>query len=709
MDVTDRSGNRTNQIRRGAGIHRRRQIRRGVRLALGLAISSTLGCSLIPDHGPAPHDTRESYHDSVGLKIEYPDAQNCPCEPSAAALATEPPLSFADPSQVPAYELTLAEAVRIAVGQSPVLRSIGGTVGLSPLGFPTVYDPAISYANPLGGVEGALSEFDAQVNGALNWNKTDRPLNFLRVPPFDAFNPPAALATGSNFNAEISKQTVQGGRFALRHNVIYNNTNQPGREFTSDFIGWVEAEWRQPLMQGAGTLYNRIAGPNAQIGQYNGVLIARVNNDVSMADFEAAVITLVADVEQAYWELYGGYRTLEAQLRGREAALKSFQVQQVRTEVGRDRPDPLAQATSQYYLFDSQVENALAGPQGLYAREQRLRYLLGLPATDGRLIKPVTDPQDIRVIFDWQSALDQALERRVEIRRQQWLVKRRELETIAARMNKRPRLDFLGQYRWRGLGDHLIGDSDNGELDNLYGVISDGNFQEWVAGMEMSFPVGLRRASAAITHAQLQLARERAVLCETELRISHELSNAAREVERTYRLLQTNLNRWLADQNQVKILGARTEVDQDGLFVLLQSQRQLVSSEADFYGSLVDYNLAIRELHRQKGSLLAYNQVQLAEGPWAPGAYQDAYETGRFFTPRFAPENVRMPQPVSLGQFDPSAPVITQVGLPVEPALIESAPSAVGGTGTTSSPYNESGNYPSPMDVDVAPVPSVKP
>lgn len=690
MAVNKRSGNQL-AFTRLAG----NRIRRRLLLALGLAYSSTLGCSLIPDHGPAPHDTRLSYHDKVGLKIEYPDAKDCPCEPSAVAMATGEPLAFADPSQIPAYELTLAEAIRIAVGQSPVLRTIGGTVVQAPQGTTTVYDPAISYANPLGGVEGALSEFDAQVVGSLNWNKIDRPLNFLRIPPFTDFNPAASQATTSNYNAEIFKQTAQGGRFALRHNVVYNNTNQPGRQFTSDFVGFVEAEWRQPLMQGAGTLYNRIAGTSGVIGQYNGVLIARINNDVSLADFELAVINLVADVEQAYWELYGGYRTLEAQLRGREAALKSYQVQKVRTEVGSDRPDPLAQATSQYYLFDSQVENALAGTQGLYALEQRLRYLLGLPASDGRLIKPVTDPQDIRVIFDWQSALDQALERRVEIRRQEWFVKRRELELIAARLNKRPRLDFLGQYRWRGLGDHLIGYSDPEPLDSLYQSIADGNFQEWTAGMELNFPVGLRRASAAVTHAQLQLARERAVLCETELRISHELANASREVERSYRLLQTNLNRWLADQNQVKILSARTDVDQNGIFVLLQSQRQLVASESDFYRSLVDYNLAIRDLHRRKGSLLAYNQVQLAEGPWAPGAYQDAYETGRFFTPRIQPEKVRMPAPVSRGTFDPSEPVITQVGLPVEPALIE----------TASPVYDSSGTVIAPQPVEIAPLP----
>jgi outer membrane protein TolC len=685
---------RVNKSRLTDTVRRRRAAMRRGALLVGLMLGTTWGCSLIPDHGPAPHDTRESYHDHVGLKIEYPDVTDCPSPPTAAAMSAGPPLAFQDPADLPTYDLTLAEAVRIAVSQSPVLRTLGGTVVNAPQGSTTVYDPAISYANPLSGVEGALSEFDAQVNGVLNWNKNEQPNNVQAGGLGAAFNPRASKATQSTFNAEIAKQTAQGGRFALRHNVFYNRNNQPFRQFQSDFVGWVEAEWRQPLMQGSGTLFNRIAGPNSGIGQYNGVLIARINNDVSLADFEAAVINLVADVEQAYWDLYGGYRVLEAQLRGREAALKTFQVEQARFEAGTSRVDQLDQTVSQYYLFSSTVENALAGPQGLYFYEQRLRYLLGLPASDGRLIKPATDPQEVRVIFDWESALTQALERRVEIRRQEWFVKRRELELIAARLNRRPQLDFLGQYRWRGLGDHLIGPTDAGVLDNLYGTITDGNYQEWVAGMEMSFPVGLRRASAAVSHAQLSLARERAVLNETELRVSHELSNASREVDRAYRLLQTNLNRWLADQRQVKSLALRASIGQDDIFVLLQTQRQLVTSESDFYRSLVDYNLAIRELHRRKGSLLAYNQVQLAEGPWAAKAYTDAYELGRFFTPRLSPDKVRMPQPVSRGDFDPSQPVLTQGAMFAQPDLIESE----------ATDYDASNAGP-PADVRVAPVP----
>jgi hypothetical protein len=72
---------------------------------------------------------------------------------------------------------------------------------------------------------------------------------------------------------------------------------------------------------------------------------------------------------------------------------------------------------------------------------------------------------------------------------------------------------------------------------------------------------------------------------------------------------------------------------------------------------LADYQLALRDFHREKGSLLNYNQVGMSEGAWPAPAYQDAYERGRFFAPRANPSDVDMPSPLSSGGFDP-----TQVG-----------------------------------------------
>ncbi len=642
--------------------HRRR--RRGLASLLIAVVATsnvipTTGCGLLSQIPDGPHDTTASYHASEALQIEYPEVARAETAPTQAAQQASEPLSLEDPADLPSIEITLDEAIRQAVQESPVLRTIGGAIVTSPqIPTATIYDPAMAHANPATGVEAALSAFDAQYNQSLFWSRQDSPRN-LAPPPadFEGFFVDTNSFGRADFSGELTKTTATGAQFSLRHIIGYDKDKPPfvqSRRFRSAFEGSIQAEYRQPLGQGAGTTFNRIAGPSTVPGQYNGVLIARINEDVALAEFETAVIGLVADVEQAYWDLWTAYRVLEAVAKGRESALQTFQYQQVRLEVGTGRLDEEAQARSQYYEFETQLQNALGGQEGLYAREQRLRYLIGMPATDGTLIRPSTDPVDTRVVFDWQSALSQALSRRVEIRQQRFNVKRREMELVAARLNRRPRVDLVNSYSWVGLGDDLIGSNGDGRFDNLYGSITGGDFQEWRTGVEMSFPVGLRAAGAAIAHARLSLNRERALLAETELRISHDLSDSARRIALTHELLETNYNRYVADLRQADVLRRRYLDGADNINFLLQAQRQVVVSEADFYRSLSDYNLALRDFHQQKGSLLAYSQVQLAEGPWAAGATRDAYETGRFLTPRVSPEKVSAPQPLTSGPFDPS-------------------------------------------------------
>lgn len=652
-------------------------------LAMAAVVAPQGGCGLLSHLPPGKHDTKESFYRDHAMQIEYPQVAECATAPSMAAEDTVEPLSIQDPANLPALEMTLEEAVQRAVQQSPVLRRIGGTIVTTPQGSATIYDPSLVFTSPQSGSEAALANFDAQYTQSLFWNSNDVPNNVDLGPIVSQFNVLTLRGRQAAWNNELAKTTATGARFALRSVVNYDLNNRPNRLFNSDFVGWVEAEVRQPLGQGAGTTFNRIAGPTTVPGQYNGVLIARVNEDVALADFEAAVIQLVADVEQAYWDLYTAYRVLAAVAKGRESALQTYQYQQVRLEVGVGRRDEEAQARSQFFDFENQVQQSLGGVQGLYALEQQLRYLIGMPATDGALIRPTTEPTDTRVVFDWNSALGQALDRRVEIRRQRFSVSRREMELVAARLNRRPRFDIVSSYRWRGLGDHLIGGTDEGNLDNLVASITGGNFQEWRAGGELTFPVGLRAASVAIANARLNLSRERALLSETELRISHDLTNAGRQVEINHTLLDTNYNRYLADQQQLDVLRRRYEDGQDPINFLLQAQRQLVISEAAFYRTLSDYNLAIRDFHRQKGSLLAYNQVQLAEGPWAAGALQDAYQKGRFLTPRRHPESVEVPRPITSGPFDPSA-IQGNASTAAEP--IPTSPSDAMVPGTDSAP-----------------------
>lgn len=575
-----------------------------------------------------------SHYLDAATQIEYPDVTG----PSLAEVdGAEAPLTVRNPHFREYWDLTLEDAIRYTLANSKVMRTSGGRV-LGPPGqllagpdlARTVYDPAIQESNPRTGVEGALSQFDAQLSSSIFWQKNDRPVN---VGGFgDLIFAPIFEQDLGQSTTEIRKTNATGGTMFFRNNTAYDWNNNPTRRFPSDWTANFEAEFRQPLLQGAGVQFNRIAGPNAVPGFFfsNGVILARINVDIAIADFEYAVRNLVMEVETAYWELHFQYRNLDALLAGRESALATYQRVHALWETGSQggEAEKEAQAREQYFLFRGQVENAQST---LFATESRLRYLMGLAATDGRLIRPSDEPTTARVHFDWHESQMEAMARAIELRRQKWRIKQREMELIAARNFLLPRLDASGIYRWRGFGNDLIGYGDNppGSFQNAYQTLFEGNYQEWQLGLQLTIPIGFRQAMAAVRNAQLALARDRAILQEEELELSHVLSEALRDVDRFYVLAETGFNRRVAAATNVTAVEAVYETGTATLDLVLDAQRRLADSESSYYRNLVDYNLAIRDVHLRKGSLLEYNNVYLAEGPWPGKAYFDARKRAR--------------------------------------------------------------------------------
>ena len=295
------------------------------------------------------------------------------------------------------------------------------------------------------------------------------------------------------------------------------------------------------------------------------------------------------------------------------------------------------------------MENALGGTpdgrSGVYGIERELRYLLGLPPSDGRLIRPVTRPAKVNFLFDWQESLNLAHSRRAELRRQRWRVKQRELELTASRSFQRMRVDLVGQYYFRGFGDELFG-SGAGENSTAFKDLLDGNLQGWLVGLEVESPVGNRIGHTAVRHAELQLVREKAVLDEQERRIAHELNGAFVELDRSFQVSRTTYNRWIATERQLEALREQQRGGVLRLDFVLDAQRRAVEAEIQHFRSIVDYNIALADLNFARGVLLDAMQVSLAEGPWTAEAYQSAAkQSRRFGQPLGKQRAIRSPHP----------------------------------------------------------------
>jgi outer membrane protein TolC len=580
-----------------------------------------------------------AHYSHLAKQIEFPDVATASAETPAT---TPPPLSILSGETDQFLDLSLEEAIHLGLIHSQVLRDLGGLVLRQPDLVRGRQDPSIAETDPRFGIQGALSAFDASFSTSTSYENNDRAVNNV------FFGGGTRLLT-QNFwtmQSQLSKTSATGTQFAFRNLTQYDANNAPGNFVPSAWTTWFDLEARHPFLQRGGVNFNRLAGPNGQPGAINGVVIARLNADVALADFELGVRNYVSDIENCYWDLYFAYRDLEAKVAARNAALETWQRIHALYEQGRrgGEAEKEAQAREHYFRFQEEAQNALHGrlydgtrthngstggtfrsTGGVYVAERRLRLMIGLPINDGRLVRPTDEPLKARLVYDWQASLADALTRRPELRRQKWIIKRREAELEANKNFLMPQLDALARYRFRGFGDTLWPYGGvPGPFNNALSDLVSGDFQEWQVGMEMSFPIGFRRAYAAVRQSELQLARERAVLHEQERSVVHDLSNAVAEVDRAYAVVETNLNRRLAAAEQLAAVEAAFEAENATLDLLLEAQRRVAEADVAYYRALVEYTLAAKNVQLEKGTLLDYNDIFLQEGPWPDEAYDDA-------------------------------------------------------------------------------------
>jgi outer membrane protein TolC len=605
------------------------------------------------------------------MAIEYADVKV-----ESLPESTQAQIPFG-PSHVPDnfVDMTLEDCISIAIQNSKIFRVVNGSnqqsgsvaaalLSAGPGQMPSNYDVAITNstastqppavdnngnriplrgavrANQVGGVEDALSEFDAQFSALAGYNTTDRPRN---VGPGNVFNPQFFQAVDANTQAALSKKLATGGVVTSRVTGVYSSNNIPtsltnpnnfGRSVPSDYTLAAELQVTHPLMRGRGTLVNRIP-----------VVLAKINEDVALHQFEANVTNLVKSVEDAYWDLYAGYRVFDANKKAQEASINLWRVAKARLQ-SDGAPEAEAQANALYQQFTSQLHTSLNGttvpgndPRGLRGREQVLREKMGWSPTDGQFIRPIDNPTIARIEFNWCDVTAEGLTRNVYLRQQKWGIKQRELELVSAKNQILPQVDATGFYRWVGVGDELASANRTGiqfpdQGSNALEELTNGGYQEVGARLEITPPAfGARRPLANIQSSRLQLSKGVEELKEKELMLVHELSNAWRLMESNFMSMKLNFDWWQANEKEIGIYNDRIKgsVGELGQLLdnLLRAEQRRAQAETQYHQSVTEYNKSIVYVHYLKGSLLDLNSVSLQEGQWVDKAYWDARERAR--------------------------------------------------------------------------------
>jgi outer membrane protein TolC len=524
-----------------------------------------------------------------------------------------PPRTTENPEAAEIWEITLEEAIAVALENSEVVRTLvgggvsadlgtltgataigGGAVGT---GGTTVYDPAIAEQR----VTEALAAFDTTLATSIFWARTDQPPGIF----FGGGIPVPNQRDQASFRSSLTKPLTTGGTASIAFDSDY--LFRPpfgGMRSPAQYTPRLEFGLRQPLLRGAGNDVNRAP-----------IVIARLQSDASLWDFKAAMLSLVRGVEQAYWDLQSAHvalRTVEEVIPYTREAVR---LTEERVKVNLVIRADLAQAQAEYLQFRQQRVQALAT---VLERETTLRNLLGLPPADKRRLVPIDDPMRAPIAVDWATTIRTALDYRPDIVRNRLGVRVRELQLLIAKNSVQPQLDLEGLWRVNGL--------DN-ELDEAIGLLTDNQFTDWQLGVTFSVPIGLRAAAANMQAAELRLDKERALLRQTVHSTSHRLNAIVRNLDSLYNQYQVARER--LEASRIWLEGRRTQFEeppparegQDSLLLALTNYLQALrswSSAATATADLVaQYNTALAELEEAKGTLLSARNIQLQEDPCA--------------------------------------------------------------------------------------------
>ncbi len=634
-------------------------------LASAVALGST-GCQRLPyidQSKPVPHDPMGTIkaEDREVKQANFTGSLPLPLPKVHKPRTTE------NPEADEVWHLTLQEAIRIGLDNSEVVRIISlGAQGIPVGGFePTalntgagagvasslgattlssVYDPAIQET----AISTALAVFDANFTTSLLWGHNASPVNnsiSAGVASVGPKYPLIFIQDNATFQSTLQKRAATGAVLQIQENVSYLYSNSPSNTYPSAYTANTQLSITQPLL--GGTAQN----PSGLEANRANIVIARLNADASVWNFKASIMASVRSIEQQYWAL----SQQQIALWSRETAVRLgeeiLRRERAELEVGRATQADVAEAEQQLENFKLALVTATSD---VITTERQLRNILGLPPADSRRIVPDTEPTDARLEPDWETSLAQMLAFQPDIVQQQLLVRLTELQLLLARNQLLPQLNLNALYQFNGLGhelDQALSTSTGTALTALNPQVtakqhvaglaaqpqSYRDFDQWQVGLTFSMPIGFRAPLANVRQQQYQLLRQRAFLQQIVHQTTHSLARFFLEVDANYKQFRTAQRLRAAAQLRLEAQRAFYEEGRITIDRLLDAVSQYANAIAQEAQYKTSYNTSIAALEEAKGTLLAYDNIAVAEGPSPRKAYIQAQDQraghGQFHVP----------------------------------------------------------------------------
>jgi outer membrane protein TolC len=403
------------------------------------------------------------------------------------------------------------------------------------------------------------------------------------------------------------RQLLQsGGEVRLQYQTQTIDFKGPAnRDFNPTWLNEASLQITQPLLRDFGNEINRAR-----------ILINRNTQQISVLDFRLRLEETIFDIERTYWQLHQA--TVDARILQRLVE-RTFETTIITAGRGANDADrtQISQANAELETRRVELSRALSRVGVLSDQLKRLINDPALPVGGPELIVPTTEPADQPIVYTWKEQIDAALLNRAEVGQQ---LKRVDSALIAlgvARNNLLPRVDLIAEGTLQGASDEFY--SAVGEQVDL----NDEWYYSARVGLQVEVPLGNRAARAVMRRAQLQHWQAIASYQSLAQQVTSEVTQSIRQVEESYTAFVLARRARFAAEESLKSLEFRREngepLTPGFVDLLLRSQERLASLARSETSSVADYNAALAQLERTKGTLLRYNNVLIQEEAMSSG------------------------------------------------------------------------------------------
>jgi len=482
--------------------------------------------------------------------------------------------------------LTLNEAIRRALENNNDIEVSRSNVRLaesSLQSFEGVYDPLLSFA----------PQFINVVTPAANTSGDVGLFGSIKQ-------------TSLSFTPALTKQfSTGGGQYQFFFNSLRGTSNTTFTRLSPFYTASLGVTFNQPLIR------------NRSIDQFrHDIRVQRKVLSQSDADFRLQVITVITQVQQAYWELVFAKRDEQNQLSNVNLAREQLRMIEEQVSVGTSATLDRAQALTQIASAETALLTAI---QAVTTAENVLKQLIlrNRSASEWtNRIKPGDEPSLDATPINLKAALADAFSNRPELTH---LRVQRDINTIDKQYFKNqtlPRFDLQATVFSYGLAGSLVPTSTSSPAANLIGGYAQAlgnlgsvNNGTVSIGATIQIPLHNTTAKANLATARIQGEQLVATIQSLEQAVEADVRNAVQAVEVAQR--QVTTARAATKSAEIQLAGEmkRYQAGMSTTFLIFQFEDQLVTARTAELRAEANYNQALANLQRATATTLSANRV----------------------------------------------------------------------------------------------------